>query len=357
MPMTYTQRIRHGFVLANRNWQLVIVQVVFVLLNILGFLVFVGIPVIVLAVALGVEAERSGDITQFLDAATSGAALSQYLGAVFVVLLCLFVYVTFVLVLWLLVTGGTIGSIAHACRDEANRFSMGVFWAEAKKLFTPLAWYYTIISVAVIALFVVMAAAFGAGALGYEAAGLGESRLGIFFTVMGVLLLGSCGLFFSLCLYMLSVQGLCPLAVEGRGAMDSIKAAWGTLEKDRNSLYLILIVVGGYVLAQILLALVGGVLQLIPLLGFIVYLPYSIAANIFGIYLYMAVLAAIISHYTEAVLPDATLMAGPGGSGGGSPSSGSGGSGSSPLENTSPPQASWQAPPPLYPEGPGPPQR
>ncbi len=345
--MTYTQRIRHGFLLASRNWQLVIVQVVVVLLNILGFLVFVLLPVRVLAVALGVDAERSGDIMQFLDAATSGAALSQYLGAVLVILLCLFVYVTFVLVLWLLVTGGTIGSLAHACRDEGARFSMGVFWAEAKKLFAPLAWYYTILSVAVIALFVVMAAAFGAGALGYEAAGLGESRLGIFFTVMGVLLLGSCGLFFSLCLYVLSVQGLCPLAVEGRGAMDSIKTAWRFLEKDRKSLYLILIVVGGYVSIEILLAFMGGMLQLIPLLGIFFYLPYSIVANIFGIYLYMAVLAAIISHYTEAVLPDATLIAGP---------LGSGDSGSSPHRDTSTPGASWQVPPPLYPEPPEPPQ-
>ena len=341
--MTHTERIRHGFALANRNWQLVVIQVGFVLINILGLLVFVGLPMIVLAVALGVDAERSGDITQFLDTASYGAALSEYLGAVLVVLLCIFVYVTFALVLWLLVTGGTVGSIAHVSRDKAARFSMGVFWSEAKKLFAPLAWYYTALSVAIIALFAVLGAAFVAGALGYAAVGLESSRLGIFFTVMGVLLLGSCGLFFSLCLYILSIQGLAPLTVDGRGAMDSIRAVWAFLEGDRQSLYLMLIVVGGYVLAQILLALVGGVLQIIPLLGFLIYLPYSIAANILGIYLYLALLAAVISHYADSTAPARMHY---------SKEPGPIASGSTAGEDTSPAGASWQVPPPFYQDGP-----
>ena len=341
--MTHTERIRHGFALANRNWQLVVIQVGFVLINILGLLAFVGLPMIVLAVALGVDAKRSGDITQFLDAASYGAALSEYLGAVLVVLLCIFVYVTFALVLWLLVTGGIVGSIAHVSRDKAARFSMGVFWSEAKKLFAPLAWYYSIISVVIIALFAVLGAAFVAGALGYAAVGLESSRLGIFFTVMGVLLLGSCGLFFSLCLYILSIQGLAPMAVDGLGAMDSIRAAWGFLEKDRQSLYLMFIVVGGYVLAQILLTLVGGVLQIIPLLGFLIYLPYSIAANIFGIYLYLALLAAVISHYADSTTAAARMHY--------SKEAGPSASGSTAGEDTSPVGASWQVPPPFYQDG------
>ncbi len=343
MRMTYTERIRHGFALANRNWQLVVIQIGFVLVSILSLFVIVVLPVIVMAVALGVEAERSGNIAGLLDVATSGAALSQYLGAALVVLLFLFVYVTFVLVLWLFVTGGTVGTLAECSRDKEARFSMGVFWSEAKRLFAPLAWYYTILSIAVMVLFAVLGAAFVAGAFGYAAMGLEESRLGIFFTVMGVLLLGSCGLFFSLCLYLLSIQGLAPLTIDRRGAMDSIRAAWAFLEKDRNSLYLMLIVVGGYVLVQILLALAGGVLQIIPLLGILIYLPYSIVANIFGIYLYMALLAAVISHYADSKAASASMHY--------SKEAGPSASGSTGQEGTSPAGASWQVPPPFYPDG------
>ena len=344
--MTYTERIKHGFAIANKYWQLVVIQVGAVIINLIALMVFVGLPIIVLGVALGVEAERSGDITRFLDPTSYASALSEYLGALLVLALCVFVYVTFAMVLWLLVSGGTVGSLAHASRSPEAAFSMRVFWAEAKKLFAPLAWYYTILSVALLAVFAAIAAAFVAGAFAYMAAGLEDSRLGIFVTVMGVLSLGSCGLFFSMCLYILSVQGLAPLAVDGKSAMGSIKDAWATLKGDRTSLYLMLIVVGGYVLVQIAMAMVAGVLQLIPLLGMIIYLPYSIAANILGIYLYMALLGTVISHYADATKPSAetsetleTTVS--------SPSA----SGSSDQEGTSAPEASWQVPPPFYPYG------
>ena len=116
--------------------------------------------------------------------------------------------------------------------------------------------------------------------------------------------------------------------------MGSIKTAWRVLETDRQTLHLILIVVGGYVLVQIAIALVGGILQIIPLLGIVIYLPYSIAAHIFGIYLYMAVLAAVISHYADSVSIRPN-----------------GASGSTAEEDTSPSRASWQVPPPFYPYG------
>ncbi|KKL88198.1 hypothetical protein LCGC14_1927140, partial [marine sediment metagenome] len=283
----------------------------------------------------GIEAKRAGDIAGFLDAATGGPAIGEYLGAILVVILSVFIFTTFALVLWLLVTGGTVGAIAHAAKDKTARFSMGVFWQEAKGLFMPLAWYYTILSVAALALFALLAGAFAVGTIGYGAMGLGDSRLGVFFSVMGVLLLGSCGFIFFLCVYVLSVQGLCPLAVEKRGAMASIKRAWGFLEADRKALWLILITVGGYVVIQISIALFGGLLQFIPLLGAIVYVPYSIVANIFGIYLYIALLGAVVSHYVDST---------------GITNSDSTASGSSAPTDISALQDGRQVPPPFHPD-------
>ena len=334
--MTHVERIKHGFQLANRHWQLVVVQVGALILNIIALLAFVGLPIIVLAVALGIEAKRAGDIAGFLDAATGGPAIGEYLGAILVVILSVFIFTTFALVLWLLVTGGTVGAIAHAAKDKTARFSMGVFWQEAKGLFMPLAWYYTILSVAALALFALLAGAFAVGTIGYGSMGLDGSRMGVFFSVMGVLLLGSCGFIFFLCVYVLSVQGLCPLAVEKRGAMASIKRAWGFLEADRKALWLILITVGGYVVIQISIALFGGLLQFIPLLGAIVYVPYSIVANIFGIYLYIALLGAVVSHYVDSTSSDTTA------------------SGSSAPTDISALQDGWQVPPPFHPDRSGP---
>lgn len=227
------------------------------------------------------------------------------------------------------------GTLAGQARDKDAKFSMEGFWQEGKRLFFPLGWFYTIVSVFLMAIIIVLGGAFVLGVLGYNAAGFEGSRLGIFFSVMGSLLLGACGLFFSFCLYAVTIQGLAPLSLEGRKAMDSIKAGWNFLEEDTSNLHLLLVLVGAYIVVQIVLAATGGIIQLIPFLGLFIYLPYSIAANIFSIYLNLVLVAAVLSHYAQKKGLVKQNLSEPG---------------SSLLKDTSPPLEKWQVPPQFDPE-------
>jgi hypothetical protein len=338
--MTYTEHIRQGFRLVNRNWQLIIIQIAAVFLNLLALFVLVGVPIIVLAVVLGIEADRAGDLANLFDLASPWAMMTKYIGALLVLLVCLLLYITAALVLWLFVAGGSAGTLGKAASDRGKRFSMGEFWSEAKRLFWPLAWYYTILSLAFILLAAVLAAGVAVAAMGFDAAGLEDSRLGIFFKVMGILLIGSCGVFFLVCFYMISIQGLAPLVLEGKSAVGALKRAWGFLDEDRKGLYLLLIVVGGFIGIQIGIAVFGGLLQAIPLVGFIIYLPFSLAANIFSIYLGLAVTASVLYYYADPLGIQAAATS----------------EGSIPESHTYQAQASGRAHSPLPPEGQSPPQ-
>src|SRR5574340_260592 len=86
--MTYTDAVKSGFRLVNRNWQLVAVQAGMMIANCIGIFVF----------------------------------------------------------------GGSIGTVGRAVLDSSRKFSMKLFFAEAKRLFFPMMWFSMVMGLVFIAI-------------------------------------------------------------------------------------------------------------------------------------------------------------------------------------------------------------
>ena len=53
--MIYTDAVKSGFSLINRNWQLIAVQVGMMIVNCIGFFVIVGIPLGIAFIVFGLD--------------------------------------------------------------------------------------------------------------------------------------------------------------------------------------------------------------------------------------------------------------------------------------------------------------
>ena len=298
--MGYVTHIVSGLGLAHRYWQLLVVQVAAVALSILALAGLVGVPALVLAIVLGARLDSAGGLVDMLAHGDIARFSLESIGAILVLVLSISVFVCVALGLWLLVTAGTAGTLGLALKGRITTFSMGVFRAEAGRLFFPMARYFTVIGVLFLGLAAGIAVLALTGASAYGAAGLAGSRLGVFFTVMGVLILGTGALFLSAVILLLTQQGIAPLVLEGRGAWDSFMRGLDFLDRSREGLVLLIILLGGSMLISMAFSLVNTVVQAVPLIGQVLSLLFSVAGSLAGIYLGFIITATIMDYYYKA---------------------------------------------------------
>ena len=55
MHMPYSDAIKNGFRLVNKNWQLVLIQLGMMVISCIGFFVFIGVPLAVAFVMFGLD--------------------------------------------------------------------------------------------------------------------------------------------------------------------------------------------------------------------------------------------------------------------------------------------------------------
>ena len=140
--MTYTDAVKSGFRLINRNWQLVAVQAGMMIANCIGFFIIVGIPLGIAFIIFGLDLTglaETRDIMGLLRRPTE--LISKYMGLVLIVVTSFFLYILVVAAAGLFVFSGSIGTIGHAVLDPSRKFSMKLFFAEAKRTFFPLMWF------------------------------------------------------------------------------------------------------------------------------------------------------------------------------------------------------------------------
>jgi hypothetical protein len=291
--MGHIEAIKEGFRLVNRVWQLVLVQLSMVFISGIGFFVFVGIPLAVAFILFSIDLTgiTEKDIFQLLKEPSE--IISKYFGIVLFVIFGLLAVITFSIYVF----GGSVGVIGRALENKTLKFSMHLFFAEAKRLFLPMLSFTTLVGI------ILIAVAFVFGVLGGGVVALisfaksQDSTLALFLSLFFSLILVLLLLTLFLGILSITIYGTAVLSIKGIGSLKSLKDAFQYIMKRPQAFWLYLILFGGYILISFILVLLGYPFKLIPVIGAVLSFPYQLISYVFQTYVGLAIIATIFTYY------------------------------------------------------------
>jgi hypothetical protein len=296
--MTYTEAIKDGFRLVNRNWQLVLVQISAVILSSIGFLIIVGIPLAIAFIIFGIDLTGLTDVKDILRIIREPSEIvSRYMGLLLIIITSFLLYIILVAMLGIYIFGGSIGIIGNAVRDKSLKFSMQRFFDVAKKLFIRMLGFTAVVGI------IMAAVAFVLVILGWNVATLvsfakeQDSTLALFLGTFFSLIWALIALALVLGILSINLYGVAALFFKDTGPVKSLKEAVDYLARHPVAFWLYTILFGGYLLATFLLVLISYPFTLIPVIGTILSFPSQIILYAFQTYLFLAVIAAIFNYY------------------------------------------------------------
>jgi hypothetical protein len=299
--MTFTDAMKSGFGLINRNWQLVAIQAGMMIINCVGFFVIVGIPLGIAFVIFGLDltglAEMSDIMALFRD---PSALLSKYMGLVLLVVTSFLVYLMVATTLGLFTFGGSVGYIGRTITDPLPKFSIKIFLKEARNIFFRLLWFFMFMGVVYILIAFFLGLLGGGVAAIVQAAKAQDSTLALFL-----------GIFFSLALALLAVTlilgaisvtvyGIAVLFFKTEGAIRSFREAAKYLWEKQSAFWLYALLFFIYVVASFILMLFTYPFNLIPILGKIISFPLQLLSYVVQSYIGLSIIATVFIYYSES---------------------------------------------------------
>jgi hypothetical protein len=296
--MTNMEAIKDGFGLVNKNWQLVLIQLSMVFISSIGFFIIVGIPLAIAFIFFSIDLTEFANIRNIFSILKEPSdIISKYLGLFLVVLSSFLFYIVLVALLGIYVFGGSVGVIGRSIRERTSKFSVRVFFEEAKSLFGRLLGFTSVIGI------ILIIAAFALGILGGGIAALvsfaqtQDSTLALFFSTFFSLILVIVAVVIILGILSVTLYGIASLFFKGTGAMRSVKEASRYLIGHPNAFWLYTVLFACYLIASFVLILLSYPFTLIPIIGTILSFPYQLISYAFETYLGLIIIAAIFSYY------------------------------------------------------------
>ncbi len=296
--MTFIEAVKDGVRLVNRTWQLVLIQLGMVFVSSIGFFIIVGIPLAIAFIIFGIDLTGLTDIRDvFRILKGPSDIISKYLGLFLIVLSSFLIYITIVALLGIYVFGGSIGVIGKLLKDRSMRFSLRVFFDQARKLFLRLLAFTSVIGV------ITIIAAFFLGILGGGIATVvsfaqsQDSTLALFFGTFFSLIVIIIAIALILWILSITLYGIASLFFKDTGSLKSIKEAMHYLMRHPNAFWLNTVLFVGYLIASFLLILLSYPFTLIPIIGTILSFPYQLISYAFETYLGLMILASILTYY------------------------------------------------------------
>ncbi len=238
------ESIKEGFNIANRNWQLILVRIITALINIAALLIFLGVPLLVAVLYLGIDMANAKEMFPSL-LMNPAQIFPKYLGLLFIFISAVLLFLTFASLLLMYTLSGTIGVLKTSSLNSSYRFSLSSFFSEAKKHFSRL---FRLLSLLLLGftLLLLLFLIFGVmGAFAVHSLALSQSILLVFlrtFIILSGVTFGSIILFaaFVFMIYCTIVS-----VVEEGDASDSVKRTFHFLKKMPGAflLYFILFVI------------------------------------------------------------------------------------------------------------------
>lgn len=296
--MSYIEAIKEGFRVVHKNWQLVLIQFAMVLINFIGFFIIVGIPLAIAFIIFGIDLTGLSDIKDiFRTLKGPSEIITRYFGLLLIVILSFLFYIIAAALFGMYVFGGSAGIIGKTIGDRTLKFSMHTFFHEAKRLFTKIFGFTSVIGV------ILIVAAFVLGILGGSIAALvsfaksQDSTLALFFGTFLSLILTIIALILIFGTLSVTLYGVAALFFKGTGPVKSLREAMRYLLRHPAALWLYAILFGGYVFVSFFLIVLGYSFYLIPVIGTILSFPYQLISYVFQTYLGLAIIAITFTYY------------------------------------------------------------
>lgn len=296
--LNYISVIKDGIATVHKNWQLIFIQLVAMIISCISFFVIVGIPIAFAFIMLGLDLT---DIMKLQDVSSaireSFGLLNKYFGIAVFVILSLFLYIMLVISLLFFTLSGTIGIIAESIKDKSFRFTSRAFFSEGKRWFLSLSGFFMIMGVIFVFLAFILGIFGGGASLIIEKAKTQELTLALFLGVFFSLVLISLGLFLIIINISLGVYGLAYMAFNRARPVDALKGGIRYLYSNPSSIGFYALALITYMFLIFLVALIGYPFSLIPLIGPFFSIPYQLATYIVQAYLGLIMLSSVFHYY------------------------------------------------------------
>jgi len=286
--------IKEGFHLANRNYQLVFLRIIVVIINFISLLFVLGLPVIAAVAYMGFDLSHAVDLLPDLMENPFNL-LSKYLGLVFLIGISFILYLMFVSVIILYSLGGTLGVLKNSAVNVQYRFSLASFFKEANNIFSRLYWLISILFLIFIALFAAVIISGGIVAGFMQGFSWSETTLEVFLGSFVFLSTIIFGIIIFLSGLIFTVYSILCLVIEEKGSADTIKNTFNYLKKTPQAFLFFIILFAGAVAINLVFFIIMIPLGMIPLVDIVLYLVNVVFQN----YLAIVVWSALTVYYSK----------------------------------------------------------
>ncbi len=295
--MGYIEIIKEGLQVANKNWQLILIQFLFMFLGFLFMLIIVGIPLAIAFIIFGVdltEMLRQPDLAGVFRIA--GEMVSKSLLIVIFVVLSFILYAASLVCMSIFVWAGTIGLLARTIQNGQS-FSLQVFWSEARRLFFPVFIYANIAGLGFTLFTMIM------GVLGESAnqlvilAETSEAAFSEFLRIFFGLLLGTTGLLIFLFILGTTLYGFGYLAFNRPRPFRGLKQTVLYMYRNPKALLLTSIMIAVFLAVLFVISLVSIFSASIPVIGTLLTLPLNFASQAALWYAMVIIIASLLLFY------------------------------------------------------------
>lgn len=296
--MHYTEAIKNGFRIVNKNWQLVLIQVCAMGASFMSFFIVVGVPLAIAFIIFGLDLTELSRIQDALRTFKEPAEiLSKYFALVVLVLASLLLYILVVLVIVIFLLGGSIGIIGRWLKGEQEKFRMKVFMTEGKQRFFPLTGFTTLVGLLFVAVSFILGLFGGAIAAIVSVAREQEATLALFLGIFFSMILFVVGMVLIFITLSITIYGAAIITLKGMGPLQSLKESVRYLYGSPEALYLYFMVFFGYAAVSFLILFLSYPLGTIPLIGPLIALVYHFCLYIMQSYLGLVMIAAVFWYY------------------------------------------------------------
>jgi hypothetical protein len=287
--------IREGFHLAHRNWQLILLRLAVTIINFIAFFFFMGIPIYIGMVHLGMDITHAVDLlSQLLQDPFD--FISKYLAILSLIIAAFIFYLIFSSVLFLYVLGGTLGILKSSAINREFRFTLSSFFKEARIHFSHLFWLLFLLLTGFVALLISLVIS---GVIGVSILrGLPETGalIHVFLTSFFGLSILVFGLLIFLSAIVFILFSVVASVVEGKGVVESIKKAFNLLTNKPETFLLYLLLLIGIFAANLTLLIVETPLGRMPVV-------ITLTNMIFQNYLAVIFWGSLVAFYVRVTRP------------------------------------------------------
>lgn len=285
---------KKGINTINKNWYLIFVQMITMLLTFTAFFLIVGIPIGIAFVIFGL------DFTEILRLRNleslfigSSDLLNKYFAMALVLFLSLIIYILFVTLLWVFTIGGVAGVIKNHVIEGGTTFLLRMFFREGKQQFFPVLGFSVITG----AIFIIVAFILGIGG-GFarkiiDSARGQEETLAVFLSIFFMLLLLSIGFFLIIISLSITFYGIAYLVFYKVGGYKAIIETSKYLFHKPSSVGFYVLLMLGYIAVSFILVFVTSPFTLIPIIGAILALPLQILNYSAQSYMSLVIIASM----------------------------------------------------------------